>query len=294
MENLKKIKMKDKTEDKTFVFGLIIARILEKRVSSVQCIKASLNDIHSRISVSLATAPPSGGRKWLQRRPAFVFFSWTIHVFLSSAGRVKPFPRLRPPGEVPAGKSIRHMRQFHSHHNLLSLAQPSPSRLQDPDSQDRRGPLTSALSFSLAGGGGRSSSLSGSTESNIWVKQTPQEESKPAANFWDFFTGKGSGSETMVWWRSEVAGSITDYKGWKCFQDPRPFWGGGDLNFSLEVQIFLGGSGNFIRMQHTDRWEGHQHTETFYFWLHLYLSSACDVTKWRNRDQEVAAVVTVM
>ncbi|XP_070849165.1 rho GTPase-activating protein 36 isoform X2 [Chaetodon trifascialis] len=110
-------------------------------------------------------------------------------------------------GEAPPGKSIRHMRQFHSHHNLLSLAQPSTSRphAQDPDGQDRRAALGSALGFTLGGGGGGGgggscSSLSGSTESSIWVRQTPQEESKPspAANFWDFFTGKGSGSETMV------------------------------------------------------------------------------------------------
>ncbi|XP_051256414.1 rho GTPase-activating protein 36 isoform X1 [Dicentrarchus labrax] len=113
-------------------------------------------------------------------------------------------------GDVPPGKSIRHMRQFHSHHNLLSLSQPSSSspsssttRLhgQDPDTQDRRGPLGSALNFTLGGGGsGSCTSLTGSTESSIWVRQTPQEESKPspAANFWDFFTGKGSSSETMV------------------------------------------------------------------------------------------------
>ncbi|KAG7221537.1 hypothetical protein INR49_017193, partial [Caranx melampygus] len=110
--------------------------------------------------------------------------------------------------EVPPGKSIRHMRQFHSHHNLLSLAQPSSSssstsRLhsQDSEAQDRRGALGSALSFSLSGGvSGSCSSLSGSSESSIWVRQMPQEESKPSptANFWDFFTGKGSGSETMV------------------------------------------------------------------------------------------------
>ncbi|KAM7366517.1 hypothetical protein PAMP_015953 [Pampus punctatissimus] len=107
-------------------------------------------------------------------------------------------------GDVPSGKSIRHMRQSHSHHNLLSLSQPSTSRLhsQDADTQDRRGPLGSALSFTLSGAGrsGSCSSLSGSTESSIWVRQTPQEESKPShvANFWDFFTGKGSSSETMV------------------------------------------------------------------------------------------------
>ncbi|XP_026155034.1 rho GTPase-activating protein 36 isoform X2 [Mastacembelus armatus] len=104
-------------------------------------------------------------------------------------------------GEAPSGKSIRHIRQFHSHHNLLSLSQTSSSRLHghDPDTQDRRGPLGSALSFTLASSGS-CSSLSGSTDSSIWVKQTPQEEGKPshAANFWDFFTGKGSGSETMV------------------------------------------------------------------------------------------------
>ncbi|XP_075884154.1 rho GTPase-activating protein 36 isoform X2 [Nelusetta ayraudi] len=111
-------------------------------------------------------------------------------------------------GDVPPGKSIRHMRQFHSHHNLLSLAQPSlASRLQGPetDSPERRATLCSTLGFTLGGGGGggssgSSSSLSGSTESSIWVRQTPQEEGKqsPAANFWDFFTGKGSSSETMV------------------------------------------------------------------------------------------------
>ncbi|XP_004080032.2 rho GTPase-activating protein 6 isoform X1 [Oryzias latipes] len=107
-------------------------------------------------------------------------------------------------GEVPPGKSIRHMRQFHSHHNLLSLSPSSPSsasfsRLhsQDSDSQDRRGVLGS---FNLGGGRGSCSSLSSSSESSVWVRQTPQGESKPApaANFWDFFTGKGSGSETVV------------------------------------------------------------------------------------------------
>ncbi|XP_041635614.1 rho GTPase-activating protein 36 isoform X2 [Cheilinus undulatus] len=107
-------------------------------------------------------------------------------------------------GDVPPGKSIRHMRQFHSHHNLLSLAQPSSSarvHCQDTDPPDRRGPLGHALSFTLGGNGsGSCSSLSGSTESSIWVRQTPQEENKPTtvSNFWDFFTGKGSGSETMV------------------------------------------------------------------------------------------------
>ncbi|XP_024144539.2 rho GTPase-activating protein 36 [Oryzias melastigma] len=107
-------------------------------------------------------------------------------------------------GDAPPGKSIRHMRQFHSHHNLLSLSPSSPASLsrlhsQDSDSQDRlgRGVLGS---FSLGGGGGSCSSLS-SSESSVWVRQTPQGEGKPPAsttNFWDFFTGKGSSSETVV------------------------------------------------------------------------------------------------
>ncbi|XP_028420288.1 rho GTPase-activating protein 36 isoform X3 [Perca flavescens] len=106
-------------------------------------------------------------------------------------------------GDAPSGKSIRHMRQFHSHHNLLSLAQPSLSSTSRHHSQDqdRRAPLGSALNFNLGGlGSGSCSSLSASTESSIWVRQTTPEESKPspASNFWDFFTGKGSSSETMV------------------------------------------------------------------------------------------------
>ncbi|KAM6960107.1 rho GTPase-activating protein 36 isoform 2-T2 [Tautogolabrus adspersus] len=108
-------------------------------------------------------------------------------------------------GDVPQSKSICHMRQFHSHHNLLSLAQPSSSssrvHCQDADAPDRRGPLGHALSFTLGGSrSGSYSSLSGSTESSIWVRQTPQEETKPStvSNFWDFFTGKSSSSETMV------------------------------------------------------------------------------------------------
>ncbi|MEQ2209275.1 hypothetical protein XENOCAPTIV_027839, partial [Xenoophorus captivus] len=109
--------------------------------------------------------------------------------------------------EGRSAKSIRHMRQFHSHHNLLSLSQPSPlSRLhsQDGEPQDRRGAPGPAMSFTLgsgsAGSRGSCSSLSGSTENSIWVRQMQQEEGKssPAANFWDFFTGKGSSSETVV------------------------------------------------------------------------------------------------
>lgn len=89
--------------------------------------------------------------------------------------RNRPENRL---GEAPAGKSIRHMRQFHSHHNLLSLARDPEAR--DPEARDRR----------AAPGGG------------VWVRRPAPDDGKPAppaaANFWDFFTGRGSGSETMV------------------------------------------------------------------------------------------------
>uniref|UniRef100_A0A8C2XK64 Rho GTPase activating protein 36 n=2 Tax=Cyclopterus lumpus TaxID=8103 RepID=A0A8C2XK64_CYCLU len=96
--------------------------------------------------------------------------------------------------EAPAGKSIHHMRQFHSHHNLLSLALLPSSSGHDPE--DRRG----APGFALGGAAGSCSSLSGSTESSVWVRQAAPDDGKPApaSNFWDFFTGKGSGSETMV------------------------------------------------------------------------------------------------
>ncbi|XP_068443408.1 rho GTPase-activating protein 36 isoform X2 [Clinocottus analis] len=113
-----------------------------------------------------------------------------LHVLKLNQNRKRQETRF---GEAPAGKSIRHMRQFHSHHNLLSLAQPpsgSASRLlQEPDASERRGPP----GFSPGGG---------SSESSVWVRQPAPDDGKPAptpaSNFWDFFTGKGSGSETMV------------------------------------------------------------------------------------------------
>ncbi|XP_051917460.1 rho GTPase-activating protein 36 isoform X2 [Hippocampus zosterae] len=76
-------------------------------------------------------------------------------------------------GEVRPGKSVRHMRQFHSHHNLLSLARPALCAVSSSSSQQYPADAGS-----------------------VWVRQAPPEESK--ASFWDFFTGKGSGSETLV------------------------------------------------------------------------------------------------
>lgn len=103
-------------------------------------------------------------------------------------------------------KSIGKMRQFHSHHNLLSLVQ--PSTLLQPEERE------------LQGGTGLSSPVEGvhfshqpqedtshpqsSKERSVWVRQgsnasSTSEDSKQPSNFWDFFTGKVSGSETVVW-----------------------------------------------------------------------------------------------
>ncbi|XP_062305921.1 rho GTPase-activating protein 36 [Osmerus eperlanus] len=109
-------------------------------------------------------------------------------------------------------KSIGQIRQFHSHHNLLSLASSSSFPLptsrtgahpEDRDAQERRGPLGEALSFAL--GASSCSSLGAAGEGSVWVRQGAHQEeggsktSTPTtSNFWDFFTGKASGSETMV------------------------------------------------------------------------------------------------
>ncbi|KAG1928261.1 rho GTPase-activating protein [Pimephales promelas] len=109
--------------------------------------------------------------------------------------------------EVPP-KSIVKMRQFHSHHNLLSLTQ-SSANAQGDELQDQRQGVSrqtcseERLHFSL----GRQDSGSqpqSPRERGIWVRQssnassTTSDDSKPPSNFWDFFTGKVSGSETIV------------------------------------------------------------------------------------------------
>ncbi|XP_061091500.1 rho GTPase-activating protein 36 isoform X2 [Conger conger] len=86
------------------------------------------------------------------------------------------------------GKSVGHIRHFHSHHNLLSLAQPSPQTL----SEDRQ---------ACEGGGkvcspeqGPAAAQMRSPGDSIWVRQS----STQPTNFWDFFTGTVTGSETIV------------------------------------------------------------------------------------------------
>ncbi|XP_051572054.1 rho GTPase-activating protein 6-like isoform X2 [Myxocyprinus asiaticus] len=114
--------------------------------------------------------------------------------------------RKRSP-EAPA-KSIGQIRQFHSHHNLLSLAQPSLNAQSDDANLQRQAGSRQTwseerLHFSL----GRQDSCSqpqNPREKGIWVRQssnassTMSEDSKQPSNFWDFFTGKVSGSETIV------------------------------------------------------------------------------------------------
>ncbi|XP_052001854.1 rho GTPase-activating protein 36 isoform X2 [Xyrauchen texanus] len=108
--------------------------------------------------------------------------------------------RKRSP-EAPA-KSIGHIRQFHSHHNLLSIAQPSLNAQRDDTNLQRQRQAGSRqtwseehLHFSL----GRQDSCSqpqSPREKGIWVRQssnassTMSEDSKQPSNFWDFFTGK--------------------------------------------------------------------------------------------------------
>ncbi|XP_031687941.1 rho GTPase-activating protein 36 isoform X3 [Oncorhynchus tshawytscha] len=129
----------------------------------------------------------------------------TTEVFLNLNVLQRHHNNKKRSNETPS-KSIGQMRQFHSHHNLLSLAQPSSSSRVHPEdsqhhAQERRIPLGEGLSFTL--GAASCSSLGGQGENSIWVRQTPQEEKEKASpshtsHFWDFFTGKGSGSETMV------------------------------------------------------------------------------------------------
>ncbi|XP_073693092.1 rho GTPase-activating protein 36 isoform X1 [Garra rufa] len=103
--------------------------------------------------------------------------------------------------EVPP-KSISKMRQFHSHHNLMSLSQSSSNAQSDErELQDQRQGSSrqtcseERLNFSL----GRQDSISqpqSPRERGIWVRQssnassTTSDDSRPPSNFWDFFTGK--------------------------------------------------------------------------------------------------------
>ncbi|CAL9694151.1 unnamed protein product [Knipowitschia caucasica] len=79
----------------------------------------------------------------------------------------------RRTGDVSARRSIFHLRQFHSHHNLLSLVPSSPTSPSSPCAVGEQG------------------------EQGVWVKQSPQDPLSHS-DFWGFFSGKVSGSETVV------------------------------------------------------------------------------------------------
>ncbi|XP_026864524.2 rho GTPase-activating protein 36 isoform X3 [Electrophorus electricus] len=102
-------------------------------------------------------------------------------------------------------KCIAQMRQFHSHHNLLSFTQPIQLQAEEGELQGCRGGCLAQACpthFSLGQQDGGSQPQR-SNERSGWGRQgsntsTASEDSKQASNFWDFFTGKVSGSETIV------------------------------------------------------------------------------------------------
>ncbi|KAI1898890.1 hypothetical protein AGOR_G00077060 [Albula goreensis] len=108
--------------------------------------------------------------------------------------------------EDGTGKSMGQMRHFHSHHNLLSLVQPTPTQAQckECEPQDRSTPEGGNTHDGGANHFGlivepSAAQTQSSAESSIWVRQSSTEEGKPQpSNFWDFFTGTVTGSETIV------------------------------------------------------------------------------------------------
>ncbi|KAJ8416769.1 hypothetical protein AAFF_G00326470 [Aldrovandia affinis] len=101
----------------------------------------------------------------------------------------------RSPDDAPR-KSIGHIRHFHSHHDLLSLVQPTPC--EDRNTQDRPAPKGGQT---CEGGSHNPSASQTQTpgDNSVWVRQSSTEEDKSQpTNFWDFFTGTVTGSETIV------------------------------------------------------------------------------------------------
>uniref|UniRef100_A0AAR2LN54 Rho-GAP domain-containing protein n=1 Tax=Pygocentrus nattereri TaxID=42514 RepID=A0AAR2LN54_PYGNA len=99
--------------------------------------------------------------------------------------------------ETPT-KSIAQMRQFHSHHNLLSLTQPSSHLLVDEREEQEQGGGFMRQPCPGEGQHDGGSQPQSPKERSVWVRQgsnassTTSEDSKQPSNFWDFFTGKRS------------------------------------------------------------------------------------------------------
>ncbi|KAJ8338277.1 hypothetical protein SKAU_G00372430 [Synaphobranchus kaupii] len=102
------------------------------------------------------------------------------------------------------GKSIGHIRHYRSHHNLLSLVRgSSQTHSEDRDPRDRPAPeggqACEGGSIVYSRGQGPGAAQTQSPGDSIWVKQSSTDEGKPQpTNFWDFFTGTVTGSETIV------------------------------------------------------------------------------------------------
>ncbi|XP_026123819.1 rho GTPase-activating protein 6-like isoform X2 [Carassius auratus] len=99
-------------------------------------------------------------------------------------------------------KSIGKMRQFHSHHNLMSLSQSSSNaqneerELQEQRQGSSRHTCSEERLHISLGRQDSGSHPQSPRERGIWVRQssnassTTSDDSKPPSNFWDFFTGK--------------------------------------------------------------------------------------------------------
>lgn len=94
------------------------------------------------------------------------------------------WPVLLESSEDSAMKTIGQMRQFHSHHDLLSLG-------EAPD------PVTEEACWE---GSSHASCKQDNSRDNVWVRQdaATQRAIAQPLNFWDYFTGKATGSETIV------------------------------------------------------------------------------------------------
>uniref|UniRef100_A0AAY4AF23 Rho-GAP domain-containing protein n=1 Tax=Denticeps clupeoides TaxID=299321 RepID=A0AAY4AF23_9TELE len=160
--------------------------------------------------VSLDSVGHSGGDLSPLELPAPLFqdtvgeSTLSSEVFLNML-RLNNNRKRSPEGQV---KSIAQIRQFHSHHNLLSLAQTSLRDEREPQEPRRRGPPSPRDSVHFTPTLDCVSPGSPSTpESSVWVRQSIQstssstssgsEDSRPPTNFWDFFTRKATISRSL-------------------------------------------------------------------------------------------------
>ncbi|TRY54595.1 hypothetical protein DNTS_001592 [Danionella cerebrum] len=104
-----------------------------------------------------------------------------------------------------SAKSISKMRQFHSHLDLLSLSHSSSNLLnEEREPRVQRKSCPEERLRHITGRQDSAPQLQCPRERGVWVRQnsttssTTSDDSKPPINFWDFFTGKVTGPETIV------------------------------------------------------------------------------------------------